>query len=467
MSFTPLTWALTGSATLLCAGCTVGPDFQTPTSDIPPQWRSQEKAHPSAPRLASDWWTMYGDRTLDDLQQRALSANQDLKKAVARVDESRASFRVAKADRYPALALNQSYERSRGSESSIQDSTRSLAQDRYRATADASFELDLWGKIRRSAESAVAQSTAIEAARDAVLLGLTTDVAENYFGLRSLDAEIAVLERTRGLREKALAVNQSRFQTGIALPTEVSQAETELANVLSDLTDLRRRRVLLLNGLAVLCGEPAPAFNLRPNPLVSAPPPDVPAGLPSELLLRRPDVAEAEQTAAARCAEIGVAKAAFFPAVKLTGAAGVESIELQDLFASASQLWAFGPSVSLPVFSGGKNLAGLKAAEARFEQAAAAYRQTILGAFRDVENALANTRFYAEQAGTLHRAEESARHTAKYFDQRLRGGVIAYLDIVETQRTLLQAERAAIQNLGTRYSASVQLVRALGGGWKK
>ena len=399
------------AASFLLAGCVVGPNFKPPASASPATWRHPDHATSSPERIGTDWWTMYADATLDELQRRALSANQDLKKAVARVDENRASLRVARSARYPALSLGQSYERIRSSENSSQgeiaaDELISLDQDRYRTTIDGSYELDLWGKVRRTVESAAARSAAVEAARDTVLLNLTADVAENYFGLRALDAEIVVLDRTLRLREKVLAVNRSRLATGAALPADVSWAETELSNVQAEWSEARRRRLLFLNGLAVLCGEPASTFDLESRPLRSAPPPEVPAGLPSELLLRRPDVAEAEQLAAAKCAEIGVAKAAFLPSVKLTGYAGLESIELKDAFTWGSRLWAIGPSVSLPVFSGGKNRANLEVAEARYEQAVAAYRQSVLGAFRDVENALANTRVYAEQAEALSRAEE-------------------------------------------------------------
>lgn len=466
MNRIPFRLALAVAVAFLPAGCVVGPEFR-PSAEAPPAgWRHQGQAVVPAP-LAPDWWTLFGDATLNGLQHRALAANQDLKKAVARVDENRAGVHAAKSAWYPTLDFNPSYERSRSSVNSQQSGDASAGtQNRFRATLDGSYEFDLWGKIRRTVESAAAQSAAVEAARDTVLLNLTADVAENYFSLRSLDAEITVLERTLGLRDKALAVNRSRLDLGAALPADVSQAETELANVQVDLNDVRRRRLLLLNGLAVLCGEAPSTFDLEPKPLVFDPPPEVPAGLPSELLLRRPDVAEAEQTAASKCAEIGVAKAAFLPSLKLTSTAGFESVALKDLFNWESRLWAIGPSVSVPIFSGGRNRANLQAAEARYEQAAAAYRQSVLGAFRDVENALANTRAYAEQAEALRRAEESARRTAGHFDERLKGGMISYLDVVESQRTLLQAERATAQNLGARYSASVQLIKSLGGGWR-
>ncbi len=466
-----LTSVLIVAGSLLPTGCVVGPNFQTPVAVAPTQWRDREPATSSTHALGPDWWTLFGDETLSDLQRRALAANQDLRKAVARVDESRANLGAAKSARSPALNLSQSAERSRSSETAAQGSLPAggsipLEQDRFRTVMDGSYELDLWGKVRRTVESATAQSAATEAARDTVMLNLTAEVAENYFSLRSIEAEIAVLERTVDLREKALTVNQARFNGGMVLPTDVSRAETELANVQSDLAEARRRRARFLNALALLCGEPAPAFHLDPKPLAATPPPEVPPGLPSELLLRRPDIAEAERAAAAKCAEIGVAKAAFLPSVKLTGNAGVQSPQLSDLFTWDSRLWAIGPSVSLPIFNGGKSQANLQVAEARYEQAVATYRQAVLGAFRDVENALTNTRAYAEQAEALRRAEDAARRTAGYFDQRLQGGMIGYLDVVESQRTLLQAERASVQNLGARYSASVQLIKSLGGGWQ-
>ncbi len=449
------------AAAVLLTGCVVGPDFKSPTAVSPATWRDQDQPISSPHRLATNWWAIFSDETLNELEGRALSGNQDLKKALARVDENRANLRVAKSTRYPAIDVNQSYERGRNSETG----SIPMMRNQFRTTIDGSYEFDVWGKIRRAVESAAAQSAAVEAARDTVLLNLTSDVAENYFNLRSLDAEIVILERTLNLREKALAVNQSRLDTGVAVPADVSQAETELANVQSELSEARRRRSAFRNGLAVLCGEPASTFEIGYKPLASPPPPEVPAGLPSELLLRRPDVAEAEQMAEVMCAEIGVAKAAFFPSVKLTGYAGFESVALKDLLNSGSRIWAIGPSVSLPIFNGGKNRANLKIAEARYEQAVAAYRQSVLGAFRNVEDALANTRAYAEQADALRRAEDSARRTTGYFDQRLKGGMIGYLDVVEAQRTLLQAERATAQNLGARYSASVQLIKSLGGGW--
>lgn len=453
----------------LLAGCAViGADSQRPTTPTPAAWKARSGL--STVSLTPNWWEMFQDEILNRLERRAQDANQDLRQAIARVDEGRANVRAARSAKYPALNLGSSAERSRSSVNGPQTGSNpgtaiQLEQNSFSTALDASYELDLWGRVKRSIESSQAQAGAIEAARDTVLLHLTADLAENYFNLRALDMEIVVLQRTISLRRNALTINQSRLAEGIALAADVSRAETEFANVESDLSDVRRRRALFENALAVLCGAPASNFVVEAKPDALTVLPEIPAGLPSELLLRRPDVAEAERTASGKSAEIGVAKAAFLPAVKLTGTAGFESVELKDLFTWGSRMWSFGPSVTLPIFSGGKYRANLKAAEARYEQAVAGYRQSVLAAFRDVEDALVNVRNYGEQAEFLARALDSSRRTAGYYDQRLQGGMIAYLDVVEAHRTLLQAERSAAQVLGSRHIATVQLIKALGGGW--
>jgi outer membrane protein, multidrug efflux system len=452
---------------LLLAGCVVGPDAKHPPVQTPASWKGKPAGAATA-GLATNWWTLFGDKTLNDLEVRALNANQNLRKAIARVDETRATLRVAKAARYPSLDFGPSYQRSRESAHGSQASDSEafpVEQNRFRATLESGYEFDLWGRVKRSVESSRAQAESVEAARETVRLNLTADVAQNYFNLRALDAEMEVLRRTLTLRQNTLTVNKSRLEKGVGLPADVSRAEAELANVQSDLSDVRRRRALYENALALLCGEAASAFAASLKADALSTPPKIPVGLPSDLLLRRPDVAEAERTAASKCAEIGVAKAAFLPTVILTGSAGLESIELKELFTWGSRLWSFGPSVTLPVFSGGKNQANLKATEARYEQAVAAYRQSVLGAFRDVEDALADTREYREQADALRQVADSARRTAGYCDQRLQGGMIGNLDVVDAHRILLQAERALVQNLGARYAATVQLIKALGGGW--
>jgi outer membrane protein, multidrug efflux system len=461
---------LTIFITFWVAGCAVGPDFKKPPIDTPVTWKGQQ-ANTITQSIPNDWWTIFGDETLNDLQRRAIRANQNLLEAIARVDENRANLRLAEADIYPSLNRNSSMERSRDSGNGPQSYIAEtglipLEQDRFRISLDAGYEFDLWGRVKRSVESALAQADAVEAARDTVMLNLTADVVENYFKLRSLDSEIEIVQRTLSLRRKALAVNQARLDYGLALPTDVSRVENELASEQADLSDALRRRGLYENALALMLGEAASVFVVEARSAALTPPPRIPAGIPSELLLRRPDVFEAERTAASRCAKIGVAKAAFLPSIQLTGAVGWESIELSDLFAWESRLWSFGPSVSLPIFSGGRNRANLEATEARYEQAVAAYRQSVLIAFRDVEDALVNIREYGVQETALLRAKGAANRTSDYFNKRLQGGMIGYLDVVDAEHTLLQADRSVAQNLGSRNIATVQLIKALGGGWE-
>jgi multidrug efflux system outer membrane protein len=456
----------------MVAGCrSVGPDYARPEAATPAGWREPS---PTAVRAAPypRWWRLFGDPVLDELAARSLAANQNLRKAVARLDEGRATLRAAVADAGPAATFSPSAGRARTSENGTARNQAGaggvgpeLTRNTWRVALDTGYELDFWGRVRRSLENAEAQLGALEAATDTVRLTLAGDVAQNYFGLRVLDAELAVLQRTVALRRDALATYRARAAGGLGLDVEVSRAETELANAEAEAIDVARRRAIFENALAVLCGEPPATFRIaaRAEPLRL--PPTVPAGLPAELLLRRPDLAEADRLAAAQSAAIGMTKASFLPTVRLTGAAGVESVELKDLLSWDSRLWSVGPSVSLPVFKTKSNQANLRAVEARYEQAVAEYRQRALVAFREVEDALGNARAYADQAAAQEQALAAARKTAEFFEERLRGGMIGALEAVEARRTLLQAERAAVQTLGARYTASVQLIKALGGGW--
>jgi len=455
---------------LLLAGCrTVGPDYVRPHATTVADWR--EPAPATVATLDATWWRLFNDPQLDALAERALVANQSLRKAVARFDEARATLRAAVADTGPSSTLSSSGNRARASENGRQPGLgpdvagRKLTENAFRVSLDTSYELDLWGRVRRSLENAEAQLAAQDAATQTVRLTLTAEIAQTYFNLRALDAELAVLHRTIALRREALETNRARVASGVGLDADVSRAETDLANAEADAVDVARRRAIYENALAMLCGEAPAQFHLPARGELPTPPPLPGAGLPSELLLRRPDIAEAERLAAAQSAAIGVTKAGFLPAVRLTGALGAESVELKDLFSWDSRLWSVGPSVSLPVFKSTSNRAALRAAEARYEQAVAEYRQRALVAFREVEDALGNAWAYAEQSAAQERALAAARRTADYFDQRLRGGMIGSLEAVDAQRSLLQAERALSQTLGSSYAVRIQLIKALGGGW--
>lgn len=453
------------------AGCVVGPDYKRPDSPAAAAWRhSNPKAAP-APALGTNWWQIYADATLDDLEHRALAANQELRRAVARVDESRAFLNAAAAGRYPHLNAGAEFERSRVSEhrplNKVINPTTNVRvnEDRFSLGLDMNYEVDLWGRVRRSVESARAQLKYQDAALQTVRLTLAADVALNYFSLRLVDQEASVLQRSIDLRKSIVTATRSRVDAGRATDADVSRAETQLAIAEAEAIEVRRKRAVHEHALAVLCGETPSNFRIESRAGELPPPPQPPIGLPSELLLRRPDVAEAERLAAARCAEIGVAKAAFLPAITFTMSGGLESAQLSDLFKWESRAWSFGPSVSLPIFHGGRNRANLKAAESRYEQAVAEYREHVLQAFREVEDALVGEVSYAEQRDVLKRAVDSARRTESFYERKLQGGLINYLDLVDAERTLLDAERALIATESNRYANSIHLMKALGGGW--
>ncbi len=449
---------------LLFLGCAVGPDYQRPIVNVPPGWK---EVRPQESEGLTQWWKTFGDTNLNTLIEQALEANQDLKHAALRVEEARAVSRVSAADFYPNLTFDPSYSRTKYSPNRpkpIPFQISSFTTDDFQAPFDLSYEIDIWGRVRRSFEATVTEAQAYAAVYRTVRLTLTADVAQNYFLLRSFDAESVILQRTIALRKEALKIVNARYKAGLVSGLDVAQAETELATAEVELPDVTRRRTELENALAVLCGKPASEFSLSANPLDLLPP-QIPPGLPSDLLERRPDIIEAERLMAATSARIGVAKAAFFPTIHLTGSAGFESAELSSLFDWESRLWSFGPTISIPIFQGGRNKANLEAAKVRYEEAFSQFRQKILVAFREVEDALANLRLRAEQAEAQARAVTAARETTSLATLRYKQGLVNYLEVLEAGRAQLQTERAATQILGQRLAYSVLLIKALGGGW--
>jgi multidrug efflux system outer membrane protein len=321
--------------------------------------------------------------------------------------------------------------------------------------------------VRRGFESARADAQASLADFYNVLLTLQGDVAQNYFALRSLDAEIATVTGTVDLRHEQVRLVRSRFEGGIGNELDVARAETELATTEADAASLAARRAQLENALAILVGQNPSGFHLAAGTAKNwnPQPPGIPAGLPAELLERRPDVAQAERQLAAANARIGVAKAAFFPVVTLTASGGYLSGEVESLFKWDSRVWSMGPSVSLPIFAGGRNRASYKRAQAAFGEDVARYRQQVLVAFGEVENSLSSMRHLAEQSAAQVRAVTSARRSADLATERYRSGLVSYLEVVDASREALQAERANAQLSGQRLVTSVQLIKALGGGW--
>ncbi|HEX4119521.1 MAG TPA: efflux transporter outer membrane subunit [Verrucomicrobiae bacterium] len=450
---------------------TVGPDYRPPTNSFPQSYKAVELGQwkigsPLDGVPKGRWWEIFGDAPLNDLESWASQANQGLKAAVARVDQARATARVARADLLPSLNLDPSYNRQRYTPNES-PSYGALTANTWQTPLDLSYEVDLWGRVRRGFESARADAQGSFAAFGNVLLTLQADVAENYFRLRALDAEIATVSATVGLRHEQVALVRSRFRGGIGNDLDIARAETELATTEAEAAALAQQRAELENALAILAGSNPASFHLAATganhwkPL----PPEIPAGLPSDLLERRPDVAEAERQLASANAKIGVAKAAFFPVLTLTGSGGYLSADVDTLFNWNSRTWSIGPSLSLPIFAGGRIRANYRRSRAAFEESVANYRQQVLVAFGEVEDSLSGIRHLADQSSAQERAVTNSRLAANLATDRYRSGIVSYIEVVDAEREALQAERDDARLTGQRLIAAVQLIKALGGGW--
>lgn len=448
----------------------LGPDYERPATPVPERFKNVawREARPSAHLSKGEWWKLFRDPELDELQSRATAGNQDLKAAIARFDQARATARMARSDLAPAIGLPLAAERQRTSEN--QPSPIPLDGLRYdgpayNALADFSWEIDLWGKLRRRVES---DEAATRAAADGVhnaLLGIQAEVAATYFQIRALDAEIAIVREAVGWRGEALKIARARVLAGAASDLEEAQSEAEVATAEAEISVLQSQRDQLEHGLALLVGANASSFALAAagNPLPG--PPKVPAGFPSDLLERRPDVAAAEERLAAATAKIGMAEAEFFPSVSLLGNGGLQSGDLDLLLDPASLLWTFGPRVRVPVFSGGKNRFNLSRAHAAHDEALAVYRQSFLVAVADVETSLSRLRNLARESDALGRARDSALRASRLARTQYEAGTSPYLDVVTANRTALNTQLAVARVAGQRLVAAVSLVKALGGGW--
>jgi multidrug efflux system outer membrane protein len=456
---------------LLLSGCALGPDYQRPPMESPTTFSEGnpwKQATPQDTIAKGKWWEIYHDTQLNQLEESTTVSNQDLQAAIARVDQARAISRIAGAQFLPTISANPAGSVSRDS------ANRPLPPPAPKAPfstsdvqlpLDMTYEADIWGRVRRSYEAAKANYQASIADMETVRLTLHAEVAETYFNLRSTDSEVAILRNTLDLRKQELDLINNRFKAGASSELEVAQADNAQASAEADLAGVQKNRAELEHALAVLIGKNVETFHLAESPLAGVPP-SVPLGTPSNLLERRPDVSESERLMAAANANIGVAKAAFFPVLTLTGTAGFESVNLGSVFDWPSRLWAVGPSISLPLFDAGRNSANYSKAEAAYVETVANYRQQVLMALQEVENGLSGTRFLAQQAEAQQREVAAAQHLYQIANDRYVGGLVNYLEVIDAQRTLLENQREAAQNLGQRYVNSVLLVKALGGGWQ-
>jgi multidrug efflux system outer membrane protein len=446
---------------LLLTSCVVGPNYTKPQVAAPPDW-GWKLAEPDDTAIKCNWWESFQDPVLDQLEVQATGANQLLQVAVARVDQSRAIARISKSHFFPQLSFDPSIS---SFHTQLNHVPSDLTATAYTIPVDLSYEVDLWGKIRRSFQSAQAGAEAQVADYYNVLLTLHGDVAVNYFLLRQLDEQITLLNETLALRQNSVQITAERFHAGLASELDLDFARTQLAQTKTLVTETQRQRDDLQNALALLCGQTAPTFQIKPGALGEQLP-VIPVGLPSALLECRPDVAEAERKMAEANAQIGVAKAAFFPAISLTGAAGYSSFNAGSLLNWESQLFQIGPSATMPIFNGGRLKAGLKEARANYQAICASYRQQVLIAFKDVSDALADLDSYGQQLVSESEAVAAANHAALLSRERYKRGLINYLDVLDSERTQLETQSKAIQIHALQLVATVHLIKALGGGFE-
>jgi multidrug efflux system outer membrane protein len=464
----PLAATVAAAVTALTlAGCAIGPDYERPSMPLPERYNEANGLKTgAASTVPAEWWKLFGDSTLNGLIDTALKNNADLLLAVARLEESEAAAREAGAALYPRIDAGVSATHSRISQqtSSYQPGAP-IYINSNKAALSTSFELDLWGKLRRGSEAARASALGSQFSRETVRLTLLGQVTQYYLALRAADAQTAVTKQTIDSRKASLKITQSRQQAGIASPLDVQQAEGSLAAAEAQLASLKQQRAVAEHQLGYLLAQPG--FTLSEGDLRSMPlPPAIPADLPSTLLEKRPDVRQAEQDLIAANARIGVAKAAYFPSISLTGSLGNESRDLSNLFKSNASLWSLGVGLTQPIFDAGGIAARYDQATARQQQALLSYQKAVHNAFREVNDALSNLRNMADAESAQHKREQAAAASLKLTESRYRAGFVAYLQVLDAQRTLYDAQQSAISTRQTRLQALVDLFKAMGGGWQ-
>lgn len=456
------------AAILVYTGCAVGPRYSRPTVVVPSNFKESgpwKAAQPGDQESRGKWWEVFGDQQLNALQEQVGLSNQTLKMAEARFRAARALVRFARAGRYPTVQAGADITHNRISSNQANlPASASSSYTNYLLPVDLSYEVDAWGRVRRTVEGSRAAAQARAADLETVRLALHAELAVNYFALRGLDAERELLDSTVAAFRRALELTQNRHRGGVASQVDVSQAETQLQTTLAQATDISVHRAQFEHAIAVLAGEAPSTFTLLPSPQKSAPP-SLPTALPSELLERRPDIAAAERRVAAANARIGIAKAAYFPSLMIGVLGGVESRDAASLFSWPSRLWSLGPTAIVTAFDGGRRRAVSDEAKAVYDETVANYRETVLSAYQEVEDNLAALRILEEEARTQEAAVAAAKRSVELATNRYKGGVVTYLEVVTNQSTALANERLAVNILERRLTATVNLVKALGGGW--
>jgi outer membrane protein, multidrug efflux system len=462
--------AATGVFLLLC-GCTVGPNYQRVSAPTPAKWDVQEPWREGAPKdsvAKGEWWAVFHDDDLNGLEKDALAANQNLQAAIANYSQARAAAAVQVATVFPTLGVNPSASRTRyPADRPQQGSTaplQTVTQNAYSLPFTVSYEVDLFGQRRRTIEAAEASYQASAANLENVRLVVTAELAGDYFTLRQLDSELGILNRTVETLRRGLELVDSRHKGGVASGLDVAQEETLLQTTRTQATLLLQQRKQYEDAIAVLVGKPAPDFHI-PNKELNAEPPPLDLGLPSDLLERRPDIAQAERQMAVANAQIGVAKAAYYPSLNLFGSGGWETANISNLANAASIFWALGANVAESIFTGGARRAQVEYAKAGYDANVANYRQSVLSAFQEVQDDVTGLTVLEQARQTQQLAVDAARRTLDISEDRYKGGLVNYLDVVTAQQNLLSNEQEAAVIQGQRLVTSVLLVKALGGGW--
>ena len=455
---------------LALAGCAVGPDYRKPDASVPTTYKELEGWHAAQPRdelPRGSWWEVFGDPELDGLMKRVDISNQNIRAAEARVRQARAVADQARASLFPTVTANASVTRSKAPSLSNQPNFATGAVNNYNVGLSVpSWEVDLWGRIRRTVESDVASWQASAADLEAARLAARATLAQDYFALRVADTTKRLLEETVRAYQRSLELTQNRYAAGVVARVDVVQAEVQLKSAQAQLIDVGVNRAQLEHAIAMLVGEPPANFALAPADLVLKVPP-VPVALASELLERRPDIAAAERAAAAANAQIGVAKAAYFPTLNLSASTGFRAQTLANLLSAPSRFWSLGAAAAEGLFDAGARRAASEQAVAAYDAQVATYRQTVLAAFQDVEDNLAALRILEQEAVLQDEVAQSALHALELTINQYKAGVVSYLNVITAQTTAYNSQSAAMNVLGRRLTASVGLVRALGGGWSE
>jgi multidrug efflux system outer membrane protein len=464
------------SLLMLSGACTVGPRYSRPAAPTPApdMWKTQPPWQQAAPKDTipkGAWWEVFHDDTLNQYEQRLLTANQSLVAARDRLNQARSLARIATAAYFPQVSADPNAVRQRGSgnrplngASTAVIQPRPYTQSVYSIPFSLSYEVDLFGRVRKNVEAANASLQSSAADLGNVQLVLTAELAADYFTLRELDAEYQVVAESVESERKALDLVQRRHQGGVASGLEVAQQATLLDSTISQASLVQESRAQYEHAIAVLVGEPASIFNVPAAPLKALPPP-VPLGVPSDVLERRPDIAGLEREVAYENAQVGLARTAFYPHITLSGAGGLQSTDIASLFNAPSLFWSLGVDALEPIIQGGRSRANLAATRAVYDQAVANYRQSVLTAFQEVEDGISNLTTLSQALTTQAAAVEDARRALDIANNRYVGGVTTYLDVITAQTALLNNERLQTQLLGQQMVSSVYLVKALGGGW--